>query len=151
MSLFNVPLVARNGIATWLRHQGAAPACANKDDCFSGQTGHPENDGARLTIYRDNMIILCNRLKRQPCSTNRRKPVEQVGMRWPLAHNPKVRRGADEAPAKMVEPGAVHEHRATAIGAAGSPRAKASRRPLVGKVWIFFGKMRLIGREAPKH
>ena len=57
------------------------------------------------------MISLCSRFTLQPFSHELAgQPVEQLGVRRPLAEAAEVARGADDAPAEVVHPDAVDQH-----------------------------------------
>src|SRR6185503_20478764 len=69
------------------------------------------------------------------------EPVEKFGMRWSLTHDSKIRRRADEAAAKVVQPGAVHEHACDQwIGATRQPARESQPTPTGCEVGILFGK-----------
>ena len=70
----------------------------------------------------------------QPLRTNSlRQPVEQFGMRRPLAHDAEIAGRADDALAEMVVPDAVHHH---ARGSADSPDRSAIWPAPCGGRWI---------------
>src|SRR3954469_15557519 len=69
-------------------------------------------------------------------------------MQGAFAHGAKIRRRADQAPAKMMKPGAVHEDsRSQWICAAGEPMGKGEPAPGRAEIRIFFGKVDTLTRR----
>ena len=80
------------------------------------------------------MISRCMCFMLQPLRTNSlRQPVEQFGMRGPLAHDAEIARRADDALAEVIMPDAIHHH---ARGAADSRDRSASWPAPCGGRWI---------------